>query len=277
MSAVPKDETQVTQHREDGFDVVGLANSFVAVEVVPALGGRLLSLRNVRTGREWLWRAADQRGLFSCPLGTPFEDSPLAGVDECLPTIVPCKYEGRNLPDHGECWTQAWSLDAPALASGKLHALLDLPISPLRLERTICLRQSTVSLDYAFFNLSDCPQSWLYAFHALFPIEPDDRIVLPGQVVAPSCPEGEYAKQFYPAKGEGQACLYRANGESLEMQWKSDYLPWLAVWITKGAWHGHRHLALEPTNAPEDDLLGNVPYISAKGCCKWSIELRLIG
>ena len=29
------------------------------------------------------------------------------GIDECLPTVLPCKIGRKALPDHGELWNQS--------------------------------------------------------------------------------------------------------------------------------------------------------------------------
>src|ERR1700682_5913207 len=100
--------------REQGFGVFILGNQEVELAVVPELGARIISLKDLRTGREWLWRPAGGRELFRDGAGDSFENSPLAGLDECLPTIAPCCWQGRDLPDHGEVWAAAWTLDFEA-------------------------------------------------------------------------------------------------------------------------------------------------------------------
>src|SRR5438445_361846 len=96
---------------EQGFEVFILSNQEVELAVVPELGARIISLKDVRTGREWLWHPAGRRKLFRNRTGDNFERSPLVGLDECLPTIAPCSWQERDLPDHGEVWAAAWSLD----------------------------------------------------------------------------------------------------------------------------------------------------------------------
>src|ERR1700690_4239136 len=85
-----------------GFSVHVLNNEDVELAVVPELGAKIISLRNLRTGREWLWHPLDKVKLFKNHPGDEFCGSPLAGIDECLPTILPCAWRGRELPDHGE-------------------------------------------------------------------------------------------------------------------------------------------------------------------------------
>src|SRR5262245_37293620 len=107
--------------REQGFAVHLLASEQVELAVVPELGARIISLRDRRTGRDWLWHPAGGLKLFRNQPGDRFETSPLAGIDECFPTVVPCQHQGRALPDHGELWTAAWEVDHEAWKSGLLR------------------------------------------------------------------------------------------------------------------------------------------------------------
>ena len=89
---------------EHRFEVYVLQNESLEISLVPDLGAKVISLVNRWTGREWM----------SCPTGGPklfrneraddFAASTLVGWDECLPTIAPCVFKGRSLPDHGEVW-----------------------------------------------------------------------------------------------------------------------------------------------------------------------------
>ena len=264
---------ELLRRQETGFNVIGLANEEVAVEIVPALGARLISLRDRHTHEEWMWRPSDGRPLARHPLGLAFEHSSLTGADECLPTINPCLWDGRELPDHGECWASPWTVDAAAFAAGRLQTTLDLPRSPLRLERTITLEGPCVRLAYRLTSRSDRAERWLWAFHPLYPVRPGDRLELPGNAAAPECAPGACAKAFYPA-AEGRVALIRANGNCLTTTWSPAELPWLAVWITRGNWYGHHHLALEPTVAPANTPdHPAVPLLAPGDTATWSITL----
>ena len=122
---------------DQGFEVYALSNERVEVAVVPALGARIVSLKDLRTGREWMWHPDGGRRLFQNLTGDDFAGSPLVGMDECLPTIAPCSWQGRNLPDHGEVWALPWTVDARAWENGMLRTTVRLKISPFDFERTI--------------------------------------------------------------------------------------------------------------------------------------------
>src|ERR1041385_6285269 len=135
-----------TTRREQGFEVFILGSQEVEVAIVPELGAKIISLKDLRTGREWLWHPVGKRTLFRNHVGDAFQNSPLIGMDECLPTIAPCSWKGRNLPDHGEVWSAAWTLDAAAWESGRLRTSVSLKISPFDFERLIELEGKEVRL-----------------------------------------------------------------------------------------------------------------------------------
>ena len=105
----------VTRERFDGWDRISLANDRVALRIFPELGGRVASFVDRRNDREWLWSPPGGQRLFANRPGDSFAASPHAGLDECLPTVAPCTWRGRTLPDHGEIWALPWAVDAAAL------------------------------------------------------------------------------------------------------------------------------------------------------------------
>src|SRR5690348_5920266 len=147
--------------REQGFAVYELSNSEVKLAIVPELGAKIISLKNVRTGREWMWHPHGELKLFHNPPGDDFSRSPLAGVDECLPTIAPCAWHGRELPDHGEVWSAEWDVDENAWKKGVLKTQIRLEISPFDFERTIELEGNTIRLNYRLSNRSTAPEEFL--------------------------------------------------------------------------------------------------------------------
>ncbi|HEY3932921.1 MAG TPA: hypothetical protein VGM58_11215, partial [Verrucomicrobiae bacterium] len=126
-----------TVRQEQGFEVYMLHTEEVELAVVPELGAKIISLKDLRTGREWMWHPPGGLKLFRNHPSDAFSQSPLAGADECLPTIAPCSWQGRELPDHGEVWNVPWKVDSEALEHGILKTSVRLEISPFGFERTI--------------------------------------------------------------------------------------------------------------------------------------------
>ena len=71
--------TKTFRRSEQGFDVFGLRNEAVELEVLPALGAKIISLRNLVTGYEWMWRPPAGMKLFRNQLGDDFAASTMTG------------------------------------------------------------------------------------------------------------------------------------------------------------------------------------------------------
>jgi galactose mutarotase-like enzyme len=264
-----------------------LATRDISATVMPGYGAKIISLRSVRSGREWL---VPSNAVLEAlpPLGAPFEMGTVNGADECLPTIAPCFSNGGELPDHGEVWTQGWTLDTVHKASGRIHTAIDLPLSPFRFERTISADrdQEGMAFDYQLTNLSNTVQRFLWAFHPIFAITGGERLVLPDSIktvrvgAQRGFPQGastwswpspmpsvrldhldtgtygtSYVKLFadYSKIIESFATIV-SGAEALSFRFESESIPALGIWLTRGAWHGHTHFAVEPTNGATDSL-----------------------
>ena len=120
-----------------GFAVHGLRSETAELTVCPELGMRVIDFIDRRTGRRWFW--GPPRGtsglpnLFRNRPGDPFDESPLLGLDECLPSVHACP----TGPDHGEVWPRATTLidDAP----GTVRTRVSLPGCGLDFERAVTL------------------------------------------------------------------------------------------------------------------------------------------
>jgi hypothetical protein len=278
---------------EQGFEVYVLRNGGLEIAVVPELGAKIISLRNLQTGREWMWHPEGGLKLFRNRLGDDFSLSPLVGADECLPTVAPCSVQGRELPDHGEVWSAPWKVDRQAWEKGVLRTSLELPISPFEFERTVELRDRQVRLGYWLKNRSLVAERYLWALHPLLSVQPGDRLRMPATTrallngeawldsVDSVVPDGGCSKVFAGPVVEGAAGVYNhQNGNGLSLEWNAAENDTLGLWLTRGGWHGHHHLAVEPTNGAPDRLAvaakqrrcGTVP---ASGSKSWSVTLRV--
>lgn len=249
-----------------------LCSECLQMAVAPELGGKVVSLLDRRSGRDWLSQASGPR-LFRNRPGDDFARSPLCGWDECLPTIAACRWNGRSLPDHGEVWSVPWQVERASAAEIRLS--VELSTVPLRFVRTLSLGAATVTACYELENRSDAPQPFLWAMHPLVQPRVGDRVELPAEARrqlpaapwldtldfgprAPAC-----AKVHCRGLTIGRAAIVNAqNGNGLRWQWNASENDALGIWLTRGGWNGCHHLALEPTNAPVDSLADAV----ASGC-----------
>ena len=273
---------------EQGFEVVGLRTSVAELAMVPQLGGRVISLRSLRSGRQWCWHQPRSDWLWVSKPGSHFGDSPQAGIDECLPSVAACTWRGREIPDHGELWYQAWPLDRAALAQQELCAQVALTGSPLMFQR--CIRAADDGgfvFDYQLRNFGARDQEFLWSLHPLFTIAAGDRLLLPAEVrglrlngglgdrpigfgdtwsypepfagirldrlEVPGMPGG-CVKGFTPALRQGWAALDNpGTGDRLELRWDAQTTPYCGLWLNRGHL-GFHHVAIEPTNGAPDSL-----------------------
>ncbi len=266
--------------RVDGHEIHTLANAKVSVSLAPVYGARVVSLRDLASGREWFdgWAPASERRLRAPRDPADFSTGPGAGLDECLPTVAPCRVAGRELPDHGEPWTTPAPVDPVAAQGGELVSAWKLRSLPLDFTRRITLSGATVRFAYSLTNRSARPTPFLWAWHALLTLRRGDRLELPpalrkcqdarGQAfpwpgAMPGCDLSradleaapkKRAKVFVGPFARGAATLHDSRGPSLSLRWPTEVMPYAGIWITRGYWNGLHHWAVEPTNARADAL-----------------------
>jgi galactose mutarotase-like enzyme len=276
----------------EGFAVYVLRNQAIEAAVVPELGAKIISLKSLRTQREWLWHPGDKLDLFKNSPGDDFSASTLVGMDECLPTIAPCSWRGRQLPDHGEVWSRPWVVEQSAWQHGILKTSIKLENSPLEFERTLQLREDHLQFDYKLFNLAAMEERFIWAIHPLLRLTDGDELELPESTralfngeawvdsVASAIPQKKCCKAFGHPIQEGTAAIKnQIQGDRLQFIWDPAANNTLGLWLTRGGWHGHHHLAIEPTNADHDSLaiaaeLQRCGVVAAGGSTRWRLSVR---
>ena len=278
----------------DGFELLLLRNAQLELAVVPALGAKVISLKNLRTGREWLWHPASGLKLFANQPSDDFSLSPLVGWDECIPTVAPCTWQSRTLPDHGEVWPLAWKLDAAAWAEGIIKTSVQLPVSSLNFTRTLELRGGVLRADYVLENAEAPATEFLWAAHPLLAVHEGDRLELTEETRGLLGAEAwldslEFekdsagcAKRYAGPLREGRAGVFNPRtGDRLTFEWDPAECDTLGIWLTRGGWHGHHHLALEPTNGSADSLAAaatdhkHCGILPPHGRKHWQFQVRL--
>src|SRR5260370_29606492 len=86
------------------MEPLSLRNELLQVRFLPAFGGKITSLRSVRTGEEFLLPPVSGYRRVSPSAG--FSESDGGGFDECLPSVASCEGIAGELPvpDHGDLW-----------------------------------------------------------------------------------------------------------------------------------------------------------------------------
>lgn len=286
------------------FEIHTLANEFVSIAMAPELGGRIVSLRDRLSRREWLdgWWPAAKRRIWHPTDPADFATGPGAGIDECLPTVLPCEVGGVALADHGELWNQALVFDHKLAREGVFACRWHLKSLPLAFERRISIDGNQIRLDYRLENRADAATPFLWAWHPLFSWKLGDQILSSEKTCLTTdgtrlpWPEAEpgndlsrasfhpdatpAAKVFLGPLPAGEVSIVAENGASLTLGWPASLFPYAGIWITRGFWKGLHHWAVEPTNAPVDrlsDLVAPSPVsqLASREVREWTVTVGL--
>lgn len=170
---------RAVERTRQSFRTIEATNGLIAFSVLPELGAKILSLRDLRTGREWLW-TSDRLPLARHAYGVSYvEKADTGGWDECFPTVAACEYplrgqHGIELPDHGDLWAQAWTSHVERRADR-----IDIVTScaaialPCEFTRSLSLHTGAARLDmhYAVHNKGAHEVAFIWSAHPLLRIE----------------------------------------------------------------------------------------------------------
>ena len=167
----------------DGMRAVRLQSADLEIELVPELGGKMVSLRHLSTGRQWLWRDP-HRAFRRANYGDDFASYDLSGFDECFPTIGGCYYpdspfNGVFVPDHGEVWSLPWEFELTSIGARLQTRGVRFPYV---FEKQInLLDDARVRIAYEVTNPSSVAFKYFWSAHPLFAVEPRMQVLLPGR------------------------------------------------------------------------------------------------
>ena len=167
------------------ISAIKLDTDFFSLVVVPELGGKITSLVNKTTGREFLSRT--NIPYRSRTYGDRFENYERDGADECFPTVEACPYpvfpwEGALVPDHGEVWTLPWQYEVKQERLQMWVRSVRLPYvfkRDIRFETLARGKKPYIRFSYTVENESPFDMPFVYAFHPLFKAETRARILMP--------------------------------------------------------------------------------------------------
>ncbi len=265
----------ITHTTTEGFDGIHVHTGVIELNLIPELGGKVSSLRDSRSGREWLWR--HPRFPYKLvPHGSSYTaQSDTGGWDECFPSVAECKYpsapwQGAAIQDHGELWSHAAEFEMDEQAQSVTLRTRSQGIAlPYTFTRSIILtaNSSVIRTNYEVSNNADQPINYVWCIHPLLAIEPGMELRLPTSArfnVGGSYPENlispEKKLQYpftasglnFPALPETSAgralkiwsdplpagegwAALHADDGELQMRWDVNLLPQVAVWMNFGA------------------------------------------
>jgi galactose mutarotase-like enzyme len=263
----------------------------VAFTVVPDVGGRVVSLVDRRTGREWLTQGEPPNpGTLEtwAAEGAVFGGRESFGWDECLPTVTggpdPLDPAGPRLRDHGDQWGRRCAVRIDPV-SGGLATTWDSPRWPMALERRMTpAGDGSIGVDYELASRSDRPLPVLWSAHPALRVEPGTRVGLegvtstrvvgviglpfePGEQAPWPCPAPDVdLSRVAPIESRSAVKLYAQtttarvttpDGAWLEIVTDGDPVRTMGVWLDAGGWPSEapiHQVALEPTSSPDDHV-----------------------
>lgn len=274
-----------------GYLCITGENDRLAVTIVPQRGGKIISLFDKLSGKEWIHRT--DRPWEPLEGTADWGEGDQGGWDEMFPTITPsaCPDEGwqhLSFPDHGEVWNRPWR---HVLDGEQLQLEIDGADYPYTLRKTISLGDNVLNLRYELENRAETAFSYLWAAHPLLQVKPGMKLnVSPaegeiqltyshhgrlgslydyaryplaeakdGAAVDLSTLEeasGGHAEKFYftAPLAEGYARIGDpASGEGLVFRFDPNDVPYLAVWAHYGAF-GDYTFAIEPATGYLDSV-----------------------
>ncbi|KRC62588.1 hypothetical protein ASE14_01800 [Agromyces sp. Root81] len=257
----------------------------------PARGAKICSLLGA-DGTEWLSQGDPER---AAGRGRVFVDAEMRGWDECAPSIVGCRIDGRNVPDHGDLWDREFEV-----ADDTVRAIGD--SLGYRFERRIRPTIAGLRLEYRATAL-ERRMPFLWAAHPQFDAPAGTRVEVPASVARvvdvldPATPTVDWdpllatidsvaaggCRKLYADPGfpVNEARLVRPDGAELGMRW-SAACPYLGLWFDAGAYSPVPVIAIEPSTGYFDSLetavrMDRVPVLDKGDSLAWWVDLEPIG
>jgi galactose mutarotase-like enzyme len=270
--------------------MITLKNSELQLIIRPDLGGRIDQLTDCKTGHTWLWHPADYTPEQTRVLdvGAPFDAHWSGGWDEIFPNDMAASFHGHDLVDHGELWSQAWTV--VETSQHHITLLYECQTVPVTVSKTIQLSatQAEATLEYVFKNKSSETIPFLFKQHAAIAIAAGDKLLLPDCCIEPVVLEfskiiGQDRKTRFPkafaADGQevdlqtippqssklqefyycsdlavGECGLWNGRSQTaLTMKFDTADFPYVWVFQSYGGWNDHYVVILEPcTTIPYD-------------------------
>jgi hypothetical protein len=259
------------------FSPITLDNGVVRAIVLPELGGKIISLVRLASGREHLISLPAGAKFRKPHYGATFVDYNNVGFDECIPSVAACTYPegafaGTKLPDHGDVWSLPWK---PTIDSDQLSLSVEGRSLPYAFRKRFSLQDDELVLEYELQSKSAGAFDYLWSSHPLLATEPGATILLPlenaaflidssqdGRLGVPgeSCSwpvsrlkEGGHDdlrvmktrgrasdKIFTPRLHTGYCGLhYPSTNESIVFKFDIDSIPYAGLWICHGGTGPH--------------------------------------
>ena len=254
---------------------------------LPSFGAKLTSLKNCRSGQEFLEQGKNEKYLKPI-YGGCYTDAECSAFDDMFPTIDSfiCNeypWQGVEYPDHGEVYALPWEYEV----SGEcLHMWVYSVRFGYRLDKWVTEEQGRIMIRYKAENLTDFELPYIYAAHCMLAAQEGALIELPYNEVETAattafsksgCIGGYGSKISWPVYEEMDLskvgskslkdsykfyfdekmpegkCTYRyPDGTGLIFGFDHKELAYLAIWFNMGGLLDKYNIAFEPCSGVFD-------------------------
>jgi galactose mutarotase-like enzyme len=267
-----------------------LENDHLSIRVLAEAGGKILSLRGVPDGRDWLWQNPHLPVAAAVYGASYVETMDSGGWDEVFPSVLADEIGGLSIPDHGDLVGLPWQVVEHS--PDRLVMEVRTRFAPCLFRRAMLLIGDRLEIHYKVRNEGALTVPYLWCAHPLIALEPGMRLLIPNgvrmslaggvgfaplekfdwphlpgagavDVIPDPGAQGfqPLAVKMFTAPGTvGRVALERpSDGGMLEFEWNPAEIPHLGLWMNLGAWSGcgslpYFNLGIEPSTAPVDRL-----------------------
>ena len=241
------------------FRTETLENNKLKIEVIPELGGRIDSLVNKLTKKEWVWNnptlEKNKVSKFS-----EYDSNWQGGWEELFPNDAKEKFSWGKGYDHGELWSAEWKVKS------SLNNTLSLTTSNLdsgsSFNKEMRINDNKLTVDYSgFIPFSDY---YLFKLHLAVPVTEKVKIDCSHNGINSVDKDfgniSDLRNEFFTLKKNSDLFgfayidlpsknikLVDEDLNTLELNYRGD-LDYFWLFQTQGGWNGHNVLVLEPAS-----------------------------
>ena len=237
-----------------------LKSDEIEVEFIPELGGRISSLKNKRTNKEWVWKNPNLIPK-KVENGKDYDNNWQGGWEELFPNDAVEKFSWGTGYDHGELWFKSWDL----VDLGKDKAILEIKDldSGASFIKSFKIQDNKFSCEYkGEVGFSDY---FLFKLHLAIPLTDSLIITLEeknidkvdknfGNILATK----EHEKFLNPEKDSGlydfayidvignEIILLDEERDQLKLTYDNNLFKYFWIFQSQGGWMEHNVVVLEP-------------------------------
>jgi hypothetical protein len=266
--------------QSENLEFVRLENDLLAISVLPAVGAKIFDLIERSTNYNFLWhnpRISPQ----TYPIDANFDNYWCGGWDDGFPTCEACTHNGEQYPNLGEFRSVRWVVDSrdESLTEPSVTLSAFGPISPVKAQKQIRLRKSSLEMEFKIEHEGYLPIDYLWGTHPAYAVEPGCILHIPartgivGQANHPLLgqpgqryswpiletpggsidmsllqPRGTYSAGHYATdlSAGWYAIEYPQRGSGLLFEFPLNLCPNLWLWLSYGGWRGYYLAVVEP-------------------------------